>query len=199
MYIIRCDVPRKSGKNAVSIRIKISARSNPPGTAIIGLGRVMFTRRQQRRRPCVMDSSPKRRRKIQARPRARAGSITHPLGGVEHPATQGGLNTSPPCARNTKGEKTVKTSSSCVFGRKRRNGHVKDPRNAPRIRRPPPAASGPDPLCDTTSDTITFKDLGAAATMKDIKEIVLIRWTVGMTIVDVGYPGWISQSTRRGS
>jgi len=67
-----------------------------------------------------------------------------------------GLNASPPCARNTKGEKTVKTSSSCVFGRKRRNGHVKDPRNAPRTRCPPPAASGPDPLCDTTSDTIVF-------------------------------------------
>lgn len=69
----------------------------------------------------------------------------------------GGLNCkSPPCARNTKGEKTVKTSSSCVFGRKRRNGHVKDPRNAPRIRCCPPPACGPDPLCDTTSDTIVF-------------------------------------------
>lgn len=65
----------------------------------------------------------------------------------------GGLHTSPPW--NTKGEKTVKTSSSCVFGRKRRNGHVKDPRNAPRIRCPL-RPSGPDPLCDTTSDTIVF-------------------------------------------
>lgn len=64
----------------------------------------------------------------------------------------GGLHKSP--VRGTKGEKTVKTSSSCVFGRKRRNGHVKDPRYA----RPglPPPDSRPDPLCDTTSDTIVL-------------------------------------------
>lgn len=43
----------------------------------------------------------------------------------------GGLHKSP--VSGTKGEKTVKTSSSCVFGRKRKNGHVKDPWNAPRI------------------------------------------------------------------